>query len=77
LQGDGETLYFRFIIENRDWEYLYTSDIVEIIDRFNMHRQGIFSYSLFYDDLPAIWIDALNTITKAESEAQACKSRIK
>lgn len=65
----SEYLFNIFRVSCKDWEWVYTEDIRDILNRYSMHRQGIFSYSQIYDDLPSFWIDCLSLIGSEEQKA--------
>ena len=53
----------------KDTEFIYTPEISDIINRYQMQENGYVSFSNIYDELPAKWPDIVriikNTITEA------------
>lgn len=75
-EDDSEILYFTYLIQSSDWEYIFADDINEIIDRYAMHKQGIFSFGNIYDELPNWWVDALHLLNGEEHKAANARRHI-
>ena len=56
--------------------FVYTPEVKEYITRYNLLKNhGIKSYSEFFEDLPAKWIDVLDFMEQEISEAMKEKQR--
>lgn len=72
---ESEALYITYLIDCSDWEYIYTYDILEIMERYALHKQGIFSFGNIYDDLPSWWVECLMIMKAEERKAQEAWAR--
>ena len=59
-----------------DWEFIYDEPTVDLLNRFAMHKQGVYSYSMIYDELPCLWLDALQLLNAEQQTAQEAYRRI-
>ena len=72
----SEALFNTFLMECSDWAFIFSPDIEEILDRYALHKQGIYSFGQCYDDLPNWWVDAINLLNTEQAKATKAWQRI-
>lgn len=63
-----EELFFDFCLIGH-WSYIFDSKIEEWLMRYNALQNNIPSYSLLFDDLPAVWVEVINIISSETTKA--------
>ena len=61
-------------MECSDWDFIFTEEVSEWIERYSLHIQGIYSYSNIYDNIPALWLDVLKVFNAEVKEAERSKN---
>jgi len=69
-----QEMFFDYCLEVKDFEFVFTSEILELLRRYKFFKEyKITSYSTHYDDLPAVWLDALQIMDYNYDLATRCK----
>ena len=72
----GEELYYDFCLESNDFPGIFTPDVNEYLTRHKMLKDyNISSFATEFDNLPAIWVDAIEIIDVNVTKAMEAKNR--